>query len=147
MGDAGEAVMPPESQRSTSTSVGSYALRGAELSLPPVTLRPTWRAEVLTSPRVLRLPLAGSTPAVTSISLLDAMPKVSSYCFPRAVAAPVALAAPPRPATAQPPASAEPAVRRPDRLARTRIAPPGDVVRMDERLWFLLQPDLETLLR
>jgi hypothetical protein len=129
--------MPQEIQRTTPTGLGSYALRGAELSLPPVTLLPTWRVDAPPRPRVLRLPLAGSTPAVTSISLLDAPPKVSSYRFPRAVAAPVALAAPPRPATTQPPASAESAVRRPDRPVRTRIAPPGDVVRMEERLYIL----------
>ena len=129
---------------------GSHALRSADLALPAATIKPRLSIEALLRPRVLRLPLAGTTPAVASIGLLDAAPKVSSYLFPR-LATPARIA-PPRPVLPQPvtvpaptaPASAAEKMARP---GRTRIAPPGDVVRMEERLWFLLQPDLETLLR
>ena len=77
---------------------------------------------------------------------------------PRLVAVPTSL---PRPAVthcrfaAPPPAAAAgrpPAVR--DRRCqgtplrrRTRCAPPRDVVRIEERFFYLLQPDLETMLR
>ena len=129
---------------------GTHALRSADLALSPATIQPRRSIEALPWPRVLRLPLAATTATVTSIGLLDAPPKVSSYRFPR-LASPVPIA-PPRPVLPQPvtvPTSAapEPAAGKPPRPGRTRIAPPGDVVRMEERLWFLLQPDLETLLR
>ncbi len=129
---------------------GTHALRSADLALAPATIRPRLSIEALPRPRTLRLPLAGTTATVTSIGLLDAPPKVSSYRFPR-LASPAPIAPPrpflPQPATVPAPAAPEPAAGKPPRPGRTRIAPPGDVVRMEERLWFLLQPDLETLLR
>ena len=71
---------------------GTHALRSADLALPPVTIQPRRSIEALPQPRVLRLPLAPTTPAVTSIGLLDAPPKVSSYRFPRLARGQPALA-------------------------------------------------------
>ena len=113
-----------------------------ELSLPVATVLPARSIAPLPQPRAVRMPLGASATRVERVPLLHGSPAVSCYRFakpcttaaaaaPRAAAAPNAAGpdTPPRPKT------------------RTRIAPPGDVVRMEERLWFLLQPDLDTLLR
>ncbi|RLS29933.1 MAG: DEAD/DEAH box helicase [Planctomycetota bacterium] len=105
----------------------------------------------LAMPRVLRLPLAGAVPVVTSLPLLNSAPAVSRYRFPRHASA-VANVAPPvefAQGSAVPDSGKEEGrgAGAVPRLLRTRIAPPGDVVRMEERLFFLLQPDLESLLR
>ena len=116
-----------------------------ELAFPATASLASGRIAPLPEPNAVRVPLATVTVGVSAIALLDAVPRVSRYRFGVPGAA-VAAAAPPagvdRPAATPVPA-AVPAPRRP----RTRIAPPGDVVRMEERLWFLLQPDLDTLLR
>jgi len=133
----------------------------APSSLPP---RRTWSAAelALPAPRVHRLdprlpasavlsvPVVGSRPVVTRLPLLDKLPAVESYRFPRgpAVASPppaprAPAAAPDRAPDRAPNMVAGP---RPPRATRTRIAPPRDVVKLGERFFFLLQPDLETIL-
>ena len=136
--------MESGSERVTDAGEGVRSLRAADLHLPPLAVVPVWPNAPLVAPRVLRLPLPDRLPTVTTIRLLDVPPAVASYRFPRqsGAAAPV----PPAPASLAPRAApSPPATGRP--RSGTRVAPPGDVVRMDERLWFLLQPDLETLLR
>ena len=107
------------------------------------------------SVRAVRFSLDQARLAVVRVPLLDARPRVSSYRFP----------GPTNPAS-MPPSS--PIVARqaavgvchvasvadgdgtheasPSRR-RTRISPPGDVVKLSERLFFVLQPDLETTLQ
>ena len=91
----------------------------------------------------MRLPLAGPRPSVVRIDLGLVRPKVTSYRF----APPIqATAPPPAPRVARPePPAEKPAVASPAER-RTRIAPPRDIVKLSEKFFYLLQPDLETML-
>ncbi len=105
--------------------------------------------------QAVRFPLDQVRPAVLRVPLLDTRPRVSSHRFPRPTD-PVPKPLPPR-VVVQPTAAADRQAdtiddlqRNPDvagQRRRTRIAPPGDVVKLSERLFFVLQPDLETTLQ
>ncbi|MFM1903742.1 MAG: hypothetical protein RLZZ440_1642 [Planctomycetota bacterium] len=131
--------MAAESQaRLTVTSLGTPAF-----AIDPVAVTSA-AGFCLAPPPALRLPVATPVPAVRALQLLTHRPRVQSHLF----ALPVAATPPapgPRPAAHQPePAAAGgPAVP----ATRTRIAPPRDVVKLSERFFYLLQPDLETTLR
>ncbi|MFM7108451.1 MAG: DEAD/DEAH box helicase [Planctomycetaceae bacterium] len=101
-------------------------------------------------PPVLTLPLAADRPTPRRVELCDAAVAVRSFRFAAAAAGaaggPVAPAAAVAPSAAVPPPMVgDPAAAAP-RL-RARIAPPRDVVKLEERFFYLLQPDLETALR
>ena len=91
------------------------------------------------APRALRLPIEVPRPAVSRAPLLDAAPAVSSFSFAPPAAEPRAPALR-EPGQPRAPHAAPPTPR------RTRIAPPRDVVKLAERFFYLLQPDLETTL-
>jgi SNF2 family DNA or RNA helicase len=133
-----------------------HSWRTQDLALPQVAITPPLEPRI-TRPLALRFPIDVPRPTVTRFGLFDARPAVRSFRFqpPRA-----ALAAPPKPAAATPPASlsvdpatepttADAAIDSGDAAParkRTRIAPPADVVKLSERFFYLLQPDLETIL-
>jgi SNF2 family DNA or RNA helicase len=110
-------------------------------------------------PAALRFPIDVPRPAVTQIGLFDTRPAVRSFRFqlpaapppaatkpsPQAAAAPAmpAVAAPSEPAGVDAEASVDDAALS---AKRTRIAPPADVIKLSERFFYLLQPDLETIL-
>jgi len=109
-------------------------------------------APVIGRPAALRLPIGVARPAVFRIGPEGKRPAVRSFRFqPAAVPSPairverpakdavLQRAAPDAPSEAGDQAS--PAAAR-----RTRIAPPADVVKLSERFFYLLQPDLETIL-
>ncbi|MFM9024815.1 MAG: DEAD/DEAH box helicase [Planctomycetaceae bacterium] len=122
------------------------SIRRGALVLPEVAAAPAWSP--LSGPQVLRLPLEAGRPVVARMELVATAPVVRSYRF----------GSPPA-AAATPPAAVAPGARarqreRPDDAAtagglprRARIAPPADVVKLEERFFYLLQPDLETTLR
>jgi len=121
--------------------------RAAEVVLPATAILAGIECR-LPTPQALRLPIGVSRPAVTAVPLFVARPAVERFLFSGQAAAPPPSRPPVRPRTAAPspaaeasPAAVGPAVRR-----RTRIAPPRDVVKRSERFFFLLQPDLETIL-
>jgi len=89
---------------------------------------------------VLTVPVFDARAVVHSLTRPDRLPAVTVRSFPFAGAA----AAPPPPPVA--PVPDRPAALRPPRVRGTRIAPPRDVVKLSERFFYLLQPDLETLL-
>jgi SNF2 family DNA or RNA helicase len=108
-------------------------------------------------PRLFSFPLAGCVTPAVSLPILRPKLKVSSYQFPQTgdwrkksaeIAANVAspavdgmpLAVPP-PATTP---STEPIVATKP-ASCTRIKPPGDVIKLEDRLFYVLQPSLETL--
>jgi SNF2 family DNA or RNA helicase len=98
--------------------------------------------------RAVRVPLEELRPTVLRIPLLDRRPRVASHRFekpreplPGPAAGRVAAGATMPPGE---PGAIEP---RPALPRRTRIIPPDDVVKLSERLFFLLQPDLESSLR
>ena len=82
-------------------------------------------------------------PAVVSLALANAQVPAWGLEFPQVRGPQSALreaaAEPPRPAGAFTSAQA-------DRPSATRVRPPADVIRLEDRLYYLLQPPLETLL-
>ena len=137
-----------------SRSVHSW--RTPELALPPVVVVPRVDLKV-TRPAALRFPIDVPRPQVTRVGLFEGRPIVQSFRF--------------QPLVAQPPAAPKPAARAVEAPAtvplappsevpqadveagasppppkRTRIAPPAEVVKPSERFFYLLQPDLETIL-
>ena len=139
-----------------------HSCRGPELVLPPVIALPCIEPAIA-RPAALRLPIEVPRPAVMRIGPCDERPVVRSFRFQQP-------AAPPTPAqsvrsvaavAAEPPATLAigpaPDAERGDvtgaqveeqaAAKRTRIAPPADVVKLSERFFYLLQPDLETILQ
>ncbi len=119
------------------------SIRGADLAIGPCRVLP-WGDLRIPRPPALRLPVAGAPPAVIRVDLGFTRPKVTSYRFapPAQVAAP---AAPPRVARPAEVATVD-AAPQSAAVRRTRIAPPRDVVKLSEKFFYLLQPDLETML-
>ena len=123
------------------------SIRRDDLAVDSAAVRP-WGDLVIRRPPALRLPLAGSLPSIVRVDLGVARPKVTSYRFVPPAAAP-ALPAGKQPAR-QAAAVVAPAVDAPTppvAARRTRIAPPRDVVKLSEKFFYLLQPDLETMLQ
>jgi SNF2 family DNA or RNA helicase len=131
----------PEREAATVRSIRRDALALADVVAGPVWSPLPW-------PQVLRLPLEAGRPAVARMEILSAAPAVRSYRFGRPAAAPATASA-----AIAPGARAQDRDRRDDAAAggalprRARIAPPTDVVKLEERFFYLLQPDLETTLR
>ena len=133
-----------------------HSWRTPELAIPSAAVAPHVDPRVV-RPAALRLPIDVPRPAVTRIGLFDARPLVQSFRFQPSVAPPPAV-----PKRAADTAAASVTIRRvppsedlqaaaeadspPWPPKRTRIAPPADVVKLSERFFYLLQPDLETIL-
>ena len=115
-------------------------LRADAFAWPPVELLPPVGLAV-PRPPVLRLPVVAPSPPVLRIDAEIPRPAIRRFRFDRAEQ-PVA-----------PPPTARPAVREPrpqtaDRpVRRARLVPPKDVVKPEEKFFYLLQPDLETILQ
>ena len=135
-----------------------HSWRAAELALPLVAVVPRVDLRVA-RPAALRFPIDVPRPAVTRIGLFDARPVVQSFRFQPAVAPPPAVPKRERAVHAAaasatvplvPPSEEPQTGTEADSPAappkRTRIAPPADVVKLSERFFYLLQPDLETIL-
>jgi len=132
----------------------------AQCPLPVVHVLPAI-APRLFRPAHLRLPIDSATPHVVRVPLIDQRPAVQSYQFRHAPVPPAPWQTIVPPAThvragdfspAPNCASAASCASAADRASaapkpkRTRILPPRDVVKMGERFFFLLQPNLETIL-
>ena len=126
------------------------SIRAGDFALPTATCLPAVHPGI-DPPPVLRLPLATHWPAVTRIELRLDRPKVGSFRFASPASAPGAGGAAAG-CPAAPPPGARP--RRPPRTGesppedrRVRVTPPRDVVKLSEKFFYLLQPDLETTLQ
>jgi SNF2 family DNA or RNA helicase len=120
------------------------SIRRDDLVVGPAHVR-SWGDLAIPRPPALRLPVAGPMPAVVRVDVGFARPKVTSYHFTPPAAAPPPAA---RPRVARPVELAEtPAEPSPPTARRTRITPPRDVVKLSEKFFYLLQPDLETMLQ
>jgi SNF2 family DNA or RNA helicase len=133
-----------------------HSWRAMELAIPPVAVVPRVDPRVV-RPAALRFPIDVPRPAVNRICLFDARPVVQSFRFQPSVAPPPAVpkrAAHPDAASVTVPLVPPSEEPQTDAAAdspapppkRTRIAPPADVVKLSERFFYLLQPDLETIL-
>jgi SNF2 family DNA or RNA helicase len=112
------------------------------LAVPPVGLgRPL--VPPIPWPAAVRLPLGELAVRAVRLPLGDAPPRVTSYRF----AAAAGPALPARQPAARPVEPAAGATAPPADRPRARIAPPRDVVKLAERFFYLLQPDLETTLQ
>ncbi len=96
---------------------------------------------------VLSLPVESSAVQVLSLPLAAARPKVSRFRFAVPAAPPTAVDAARRGEAAPIARAAVPPGDGPTMPRRTRLAPPRDVVKLSERYFYLLQPDLETMLQ
>jgi SNF2 family DNA or RNA helicase len=133
-----------------------HSWRAPELALPPVAVVPRVDPRV-ERPAALRFPIDTPRPPVTRVGLFDPRPVVHSFRFQPSVGLPAAV--PKRAAHATDAPATVPLVPPPEESQadadagspaplpkRTRIAPPADVVKLAERFYYLLQPDLETIL-
>jgi len=127
--------------------VTASAVAALPMALPVALATDVWQLSALASPRpqVISPLLRGAQTGAVTLSLVAPKLKVSSFQFPQFdswksnLSAPAPPAAPAvNPAGAAPP---DPATK-----ARTRIKPPGDVIKLEDRLLYLLQPSLETLI-
>jgi SNF2 family DNA or RNA helicase len=89
------------------------------------------------------LTLTTDPPQAVTLKVPRTAPRVFSFTFPEAPAAasPPLSPAPPRPLAS---ASRPPT---PDSRPLTRIKPPGDTIKLEDRLYYVLQPPLESLLQ
>ena len=127
----------PQTAPAAVTTVADAAALG--LSPPEIT---SSTPAPLPTGAALRLPVSEAAATVYSLPLLAAPLAVTSHQFtPVSQSVPSAPALPP----VQQAGAGERSSARPSRLG-TRIQPPRDVVKLSERLFYLLQPDLETLL-
>lgn len=110
-----------------SPQVASTPREALEAIVPIETFAMDWRG-----PR----PLAVSVPIGRS-----PRPRTKSFVFP----SPLVEASSAAPVDALPPS--QPALSQPHRPATTRIRPPKDVIKLEDRLRYILQPPLETLMR
>ena len=127
----------------------------APLAAPAANL--DWHGDSLRAPqpRLTSARFRGGQVETVSLPMTLVKLQVSSFQFPQmsgwrkpAADARIADANPPdavAPAVALLPANGEPpSADKP--LARTRIKPPGDVIKLEDRLFYVLQPSLETLM-
>jgi hypothetical protein len=87
---------------------------------------------------------AAEAPKAIGIRIPQARPKVFSFTFPDA---PVAQARQSKPINDKSPALPLAPSSPRESKSQTRIAPPGDVIKLQDRLYYVLQPPLETLLQ
>src|SRR5687768_17328064 len=81
-------------------------------------------------------PPRADPPSVISLPIPRGRPRTISFTFPEA----------PQPTAPRPAASPSARPAQPPRKPATRIQPPGDIVKLRDRLYYVLQPPLETLL-
>jgi len=106
-------------------------------------------------PRVHSLQFSGEIAAAVSLPIVPLKLRVSSFRFPQpgswrpATPPPSAAlsvpALPAPPVVAPPPAPDAELPSDPAAPVRTRFKPPGDVIKLEDRLFYVLQPSLETL--
>ena len=113
----------------------SVAIESNECCLPSSSVT-TVKSFVLPASRTLQVPVQASPVEVRDVPLLRQSVEIYSHQFVGGLSVPPKI----HNREAQTPSPA--AVPR----KRTRIQPPHDVVKLSERLFYLLQPDLETLL-
>jgi SNF2 family DNA or RNA helicase len=103
-----------------------------------------WNAAIGRAPKVVVEGLAfdGQAPKILSVQCRRAPIKTFSFTFPEAPA--WALNQPGKKPDARPPLANPAPEPRPDRKP-TRIAPPNDVIKLHDRLYYVLQPSLESL--
>jgi SNF2 family DNA or RNA helicase len=94
-----------------------------------------------TEPKVISVPMDDMLPRAISIPIISATVRVRSFIFPEPIKVPVLPAVDASRPLSKPPVS----LCSPSTNA-ARIKPPADVIKLEDRLHYLLQPSLESLL-
>jgi SNF2 family DNA or RNA helicase len=126
-------------------------IHSTDLSLPVSPFATGWQGAISRPAKieVESVPLSGNATQVISLKLPRTSPKIISFTFPEA------------PHWGQPANPAKPASAPADQAAVeageegqqekkntvTRIKPPGDVIKLEDRLYYVLQPPLESLVK
>jgi SNF2 family DNA or RNA helicase len=113
------------------------------LAARPVLAVFEWQAEPLAAPDCVAGQLPVTAPAVAAIPLPEWRPRTLGGVLPEGVDA-LRHGGHPKAKTAS--AASAPLADRTARATITRIRPPRDVVKLEDRLFYLLQPPLENLL-
>jgi len=87
--------------------------------------------------------LGDARPLIVSMAVKPEPLSVRSFTFAEPFELPAAPQAPARPPSAKPPAPQPVGAAA---LGATRVKPPGDVIKLEDRLHYILQPSLENLL-
>lgn len=113
------------------------------LTLPVELFAGGWNAGLSRLPKIELVQFDLQLPRVRAASLaMRGIPlRTFSYTFPEA---PASVIAPPPPSTANEKRTAGESPREP-RPSLTRVKPPGDVIKLEDRLYYVLQPPLENL--
>jgi SNF2 family DNA or RNA helicase len=117
-----------------------------DLALPIELFATGWQGALLRTAKVdvLSTPLELDPPQVISLKLPRALPKIVSFTFPEAAHWGQSLFAA-KPASEQQGKAAHSNESNAKKV--TRIKPPGDVIKLEDRLYYVLQPPLESLVK
>jgi SNF2 family DNA or RNA helicase len=134
------------------------SLSSGDLALPVDTFALGWQSALTRLPKIETsvVDFAGEPPKVISFKVPRVLPRIFSFTFPEC---PTYFQQqfpkppekrPPQPA-GNPPAAGQGDTATPDATSAppkklTRIKPPGDIVKLEDRLYYVLQPPLETIL-
>lgn len=135
--------MQLENWRPVSTSCDAL-----DLSISVETLATGWNAALVRVPKVVvsSEPIS-APPALKTVSLAVGRQTVKTFGFTFPEAPGWTLARPKEPRVAAKPGTPPPAVANAIQPRTvTRLKPPGDIVKLEDRLYYVLQPPLETLL-
>jgi SNF2 family DNA or RNA helicase len=129
------------------------SLGGSDLALSVDTFSLGWQAALTRAPRIetTSLDFSAAAPKAIALKVPNVRPRVYSFTFPECPS----FFQKPQPKPKQPSpalhsatdteASGEGTVGdKPKKI--TRIKPPGDIVKLEDRLYYVLQPPLETLM-
>ena len=99
-----------------------------------------------------RLIITPDTPQSVALNIRRTSPRVFSFTFPesRTLAAPLSapLCVPPSLPLSVSPSTTNPFATSPTSPRQTtRIKPPGDIIKLEDRLYYVLQPPIETLIQ
>ncbi|WP_254507285.1 DEAD/DEAH box helicase [Anatilimnocola floriformis] len=128
---------------------------GNDLALPVDTFALGWQGAITRPPKIdtTTLDFSGTAPKAISLKVPRMLPRVYSFTFPEC---PSYFQTPPPKEPAPPKIAAEAEVANEETASSeageqpakklTRIKPPGDIVKLEDRLYYVLQPPLESLL-
>jgi len=116
-----------------------------DLSLPVTLYATGWQAAIARTTRidVESTPLQIAPPGVITVKLPHRLPKVISFTFPESAHWGVLA----KPASERPNEPAVDAAKKELERKITRIKPPGDIIKLEDRLYYVLQPPLESLVK
>ena len=120
-------------------------ITSTDLDLPVSLFSTGWQTAMHRRPKieVETHEIQGAVPGIVSLNLRDKLPKVSRFVFATDPSIAIDFA---RPQVARKIDRASRKVRRDKPKTSTRVTPPAHTVKLEERLWYLLQPSLEQLL-